>query len=878
VRALTATRVGIVLLLLCERPTAGQPAAADPVRLLLARLQLALDRDDAPLFASLFSEPLTPEQIEQHRRSLVLPGATRHVVREIDRAPLEGVPRETGHRVAVEVFEETPGRARIVSTSLAVRRGPDGGPDSWRIVGADGLNEVSGLYRLRVETTTQYAARQLEIRAPDLALFLEEGTVFQILSNEGVTGLVLLGRGEMRFAPTPATERGQLRLFAGRDTLITRFDSVLIRLNPLDYPSLVPPGTLRRVDIEERAVRRAVEVAARELPRSFSVDLRAVSPLDWHVLPRQGDVLAEIRTSRHGVLTYSRFGALPEDVSLVRREPRLTISLYRSAAQIDARGHSHEDDDHGDFDIIDYDIDASVSPTRRFLRARASMHIRARTTITTLTLRLSDALTVAAVSSSVSGAVGFVRLKNQQALQIRLPRPLTPESSLTLTLRFSGTVQSQPLEGTPAEGDPAGPQTEPDPHLLLSSASDWYPQNLVIDYATATLRITVPEGYRCLATGELDASGPAPATDADGRAATTFVFHGNRPLRYLALLVGRFVPVETRTLPLAAGGAPDSAHTAVTVYASPRVRGLARDLATSAEDILRLYASIMGDIPFPSISLALVESGLPGGHSPAYFAILNSPTTPVIQWRSDPAAFPDFPEFVIAHELAHQWWGHAVGWKNYHEQWISEGFAQYFAAMYAQKLRGDRALHDMLRQFHRGARAESSLGPVHLGQRLGHIKGGPRAHRALVYNKGAAVLHMLRRMTGDPAFFAGLRRVYTKHAFQTAGTDDVRRAFEMETGRPLERFFDRWIYGTNIPRVTYRIVLRDDMAHVRLEQQGDVAFDLPVTLTLMHADGQARDVVVVMNGKTLDDALPAKGVRQVRVNRDSAALAVFEAR
>jgi hypothetical protein len=68
------------------------------------------------------------------------------------------------------------------------------------------------------------------------------------------------------------------------------------------------------------------------------------------------------------------------------------------------------------------------------------------------------------------------------------------------------------------------------------------------------------------------------------------------------------------------------------------------------------------------------------------------------------------------------------------------------------------------------------------------------------------------------------------------------------------------------------------MAHVRLEQQGDVAFDLPVTLTLMHADGQARDVVVVMNGKTLDDALPAKGVRQVRVNRDSAALAVFEAR
>jgi hypothetical protein len=120
------------------------------------------------------------------------------------------------------------------------------------------------------------------------------------------------------------------------------------------------------------------------------------------------------------------------------------------------------------------------------------------------------------------------------------------------------------------------------------------------------------------------------------------------------------------------------------------------------------------------------------------------PTTQLV-WRNDPAAFNNFPEFFIAHEIAHQWWGQAIGWRNYHEQWISEGFAQYFAAMYAQHQRGDEAFYGVIRQLRRWAIEQSEQGPVSLGYRLGHIRGESRVFRALVYNKGAAVLHMLRR-------------------------------------------------------------------------------------------------------------------------------------
>jgi aminopeptidase N len=295
------------------------------------------------------------------------------------------------------------------------------------------------------------------------------------------------------------------------------------------------------------------------------------------------------------------------------------------------------------------------------------------------------------------------------------------------------------------------------------------------------------------------------------------------------------------------------------------------------DDIMRYSAELLGGAPYPSAALAVVEAELPGGHSPPYFVMLNSPiTTTNVSWRNDPAAFQGFPEFFLAHELAHQWWGHAIGWKNYREQWISEGFAQYFAALYAQRSRGERIFQDMLRQFRRWSLDESDKGPVHLGQRLGQIEGGQRVYRALVYNKGAAVLHMLRRMIGDDAFFRGLRRFYRTHLFQTAGTGDLLRAMEAEAKRPLDRFFDQWILGTSIPRVSVRSSIQPGVVVIRLTQDGDETFQLPVTVTLVHADGSMTDEVVVMTERNLEHRIQTdKAVRQVRVNRDSGALAEF---
>jgi aminopeptidase N len=258
--------------------------------------------------------------------------------------------------------------------------------------------------------------------------------------------------------------------------------------------------------------------------------------------------------------------------------------------------------------------------------------------------------------------------------------------------------------------------------------------------------------------------------------------------------------------------------------------------------------------------------------------VLNNPL-PISAFnvRNDPAVFTSFPEFYVAHELAHQWWGQAVGWKNYHEQWLSEGFAQYFAALYAKERRGESTFRDVLRQFRRWAMEESDQGAVYLGYRLGHIKGDSRVFRALVYNKGASVLHMLRRLIGDEAFFRGVRQYYAHNRYKKAGTEDLQRAMEAEHGHSLERFFERWIYHSGLPRVRYSAAVEGQEVVVRFEQSGEV-YDLPVMVTLQFADKTVEDIVTLTEG-TVEKRFPATGaLRSIEVNSDNGALGYFEQR
>ena len=901
---LTTVRIALPLALFgaCATPAQAQTNEPDGVATLLNRVEQLLQQNDRDTFPSLLSpSDVTGDVAEQATDDLFSYETTRAVVRERDREPLMSALPGDGYRVIVEILTETAARARVMTARLDLKRPHEGALDSWRIVGLERLTFVQGLYRLRIDSSTQFVAREFTIQAQDVQFTLHTGYVFQVISGEGVTGLVLLGRGEMRFSPAPQTEKGQLRIFAGSDTLTALFGAAFVRVHPADYETRVNISGLRPMPADPREARRAQEVFATEAPKSFNIDLHDLSRDTWYIFPTPGDFIAEVRTNKFGTLTYSRSNGNPEDVSLFDRARRRAISLYASPSMLARRGTYYNEDNLTGYDVLDYNIDAAVYPERKFIEGTTRLTIRIRAeAVATLTLRLAEPLAVSSVTSLEFGRLLFFRVRNDESLIVNLPVSAQRGAVVTLTIAYSGRVQSQGLDRETVALEAQDDDTEParlfssEPNFLLSSRSAWYPQNVVTDYARARIRVTVPEGYGCVGSGQLAPGDVLLREAASGVGGHAYVFNANEPVRYFAIVASKLarvidLTVDARDLKIATAATSRSAgrpgvqmrrydRVAVAVEANPHQVDRGRELAPTAADILRFYGTLMDDTPYESLTVTMLEHELPGGHSPAYFAIINNAAPfSKLYWGNDPAAFSGIPEYFLAHEIAHQWWGQAVGWKNYHEQWLSEGFAQYFAALYAQRAHGDASFITMLRQFRRWSLSESDQGPIDLGYRLGLIQGQGRIFRALVYNKGASVLHMLRRLVGDEAFFNGLRRFYGEQKFQKAGTDDLQGAMEAASGRSLDRFFTRWIHGADLPVLHYRSTIRPGEVVVEFTQDSNAIFDVPVTVTLQYADGHMQDVVVAVTDARVERHIPTTGtVREVQINRDSASLARFD--
>jgi aminopeptidase N len=318
----------------------------------------------------------------------------------------------------------------------------------------------------------------------------------------------------------------------------------------------------------------------------------------------------------------------------------------------------------------------------------------------------------------------------------------------------------------------------------------------------------------------------------------------------------------------------------VSAYGLGRTRSDAQRFLEQAESILTFYSELFGPPPYDRINLAVIEGQLPGGHSPPGMVVLaRRPAFVNRALRDDPTNFSDIPGFFLAHELAHQWWGHGVAGQNYRERWLSEGFAQYAAALWVRRSRGEEDFQGVLRRVGRWAIRMSSWGPISLGYRLGHVKNEPNAFRALVYDKAAYVLHMLHGLLGAETFGRALVEFQARFRFQKAGSDDLREAFEAASGQPLGPFFDHWIHGTGVPTLSFsHSAERADATHRTLVRIGARQLPAPLALelTVFHEGGRAvRRVILPPSGGSFAVDSPRPAIR-VEINADRGALVKVE--
>ena len=850
------------------RPEQIAAPPADGVTTLLRRLQQAIAAGDRAGISTLGDAQISRPSFEDFAATLTAPAPSRVVVTERDRAP-----RDAGMlRLVVEIFTERGMEGRLGTWRIDAVPGTTPA-DPWRIAAVSRLSVVTGLYRLALDTATEYDITNLIVRAPDLAVEMASGRAFLSSTPDGATAMVLLGRGRMKFSPPDLAERTQVHILSGHDELVEDIDMAFLRFSPYQFDSIVEKNAIKPRTVDQSDVRTALGIFNDLLPKSLQVDLSDISRDLWSLTPSFGDVIAEMRTKRFGTITYARSSNDPEDISVFDRKRRRNISIYTSSAKLAQRGRFFSEDERLDYDVLAYDIDVQFTPERSVIEgdARIKLKIVADGT-SSLTLKIAETVAIRGVYSPDFGRLLHLRVVGQNSIIVNLPEVLAAGTELLLDVRYGGPVIPQAFDREAIQIGQSAQQERVEiplqPRYLYSNRSYWYPQATVTDYATATIRATVPNDFDVIATGQPVESPTLPPVAGDNqRRRKTFVFEAARPVRYLAVIVSRFNHLGD--VRINAG----SSDLALYIEGTPRAPVRVKDMSDRVASIVSFYGSLLGDAPYPSFTLALAESDRPGGHSPPYFAVLNQQVPgATLVWRNDPVSFENFPYFFVAHELAHQWWGQAVGWKNYHEQWLSESFAQYFAVLYAEKDREGGTLPGILRQMRRTAIDASPDGPVYLGYRLGHIQGDDRIFRAVVYNKGAMVLHMLRRLIGEDAFFGGMRAFYQQWKFKKAGTDDFRQVMERASGRNLQRFFDTWVFGSAIPHVkfTYRTTETDLTVHL---EQVDEIVDVPITVAVTYESGAVESVVLTLSEKHTERTIPLKGrVRTVVANADNAAL------
>lgn len=301
------------------------------------------------------------------------------------------------------------------------------------------------------------------------------------------------------------------------------------------------------------------------------------------------------------------------------------------------------------------------------------------------------------------------------------------------------------------------------------------------DKASVTHRLEVPAGWSTVANGVRTADRPV----APGRRLHVWRQQAAIPVYTMVIGAGRLAVVANGRAPDAGRGGHD---VPVTRVVFPEDVGVTAAPFRRSVEMVEIFSRLVA--PFPYGKLAQVQSATRYGGMENAGAIFYS---------EEALARGEMSETTVAHEVAHQWFGDAVTEARWTHLWLSEGFATYFAAVFHRVADGEERFRREMREAEEDYLTSEAVDrPVIRGERPEELTDLLSANN---YEKGGWVLHMLRGVVGDSAFFDGLRRYYGAHRDRAALTGDLRAAVEEASGRELGWFFDQWLRRPGHPRL-----------------------------------------------------------------------------
>lgn len=532
-------------------------------------------------------------------------------------------------------------------------------------------------------------------------------------------------------------------------------------------------------------------------------------------------------------------------------------------------------------DVKAYRIDLEIDePTGRAV-VRVEMDLSlTRDDLTVLPLELAQHLQVESVSDGEGRALPHLQWEWDESetgrdhrILVELPEGSVSGRPFTLVFAYDGPMfDTQISSWSP-----------------LIDEDDWFPHPLYeVDGATFETSFAVDDKADVIAVGELVSS-------KEEGGIKRMTYRSTVPEKHATIQFGVFrtakeeadeLQVESYVPGALATGGGD---TIFIQDASGQVLGLdpakgvvakttAREVANALKTMVPLFGPMEGE--------TLRVSTTTGGYGRGFHSLLLVPTIRYLgaaNWEG---------QMFLAHEVAHQWFGHQVSPTDYfREAWLSEGFAEFASLEYIRLRYGAERAADALRRYRKrmldsgphGVREQ--IGPISMGQRLIVWKGRPESvYSEVVYEKGAYVLEMIRGLFlmtrgSEEPFFEMMREFVEASRTRRTCTEDFRLAVERSLGLPMDWFFDQWVYGTGIPKLEVRWVRTEGGYTFTVEQDPATEYQLLLPVTF-HFSGKevAGGILKVKPGTSKIHVPMDRTARTIGVNEKEEVLAIVTTR
>jgi hypothetical protein len=672
---------------------------------------------------------------------------------------------------------------------------------------------AAALQHATLDAGQTYRVRDLELSRGDIRLYLTDGTLSFVSPAAGRTFAAVFtiagsdtGDAEVLVLPPQRSERASLASFIKTPNLDEHITSALLLFSDKTASEL-------KAQIEDRPVRKAPEIAAQLAPNVnpaveeviSQINVRLTgSVLDNHA-PENGFFYALFigRTLGNFDLLYEptefepvsigRLGATPQGPSFQlwtsfrpRRLPAFVAPPVRTS---------------------DYRIETTVRPD-------LSMAVTARFDLTpdssdgrVLSFAMSEKLKV--LSGMIDGNPAEVvqrsspsatEVKSLSTFLLVSATPVAPGRPHTVEVRYEGSVIRKTTNG----------------FYFVDDRNTWYPASGTA-LANFDLTFHCPASLRLVSTGE-------PLSEE--------VANGVRTVHRKTLIPEHLAGFNLGEYEIAASRQGRYPVECFSNSAAPREDP--HSILDATENILDEYTRRWMPLPIHNVAV----SPVPGYFGQGFPGLIYLSTLSYLRPEDRPAQLRNprldmfFSEMLLPHEIAHQWWGNLVVAADYRTNWLMEAMADYSALQVVEREKGAAALAAVLEQYRKdllqkdplqngllqnellqndpahqeNGRTIESAGPVDFGSRL-LDNNGPLTWHVVLYEKGAWILHMLRRRLGDAAFTQMQVRLLQQFAAHPLTNEDFRKLLSdfVPAGQPdrsLSGFFDAWVYGTGIPKMS----------------------------------------------------------------------------